>query len=47
MEEFAHARGLRLPMIETAAARYAAYVADGNGMADTASILTTYRRASD
>ena len=45
VEDFAHARGLSLPMIEAAAARYAAYVADGNGMADTASILTTYRRA--
>jgi 3-hydroxyisobutyrate dehydrogenase len=45
IEEFAHARGLSLPMIETATARYAAYVADGHGMADAASILTTYRRA--
>jgi 3-hydroxyisobutyrate dehydrogenase len=41
---FAQAKGLTLPMIETATARFADYVAGGNAMADGASISTTYRR---
>jgi 3-hydroxyisobutyrate dehydrogenase len=43
----AQARGLTLPMIETATKRFADYVAAGHAMVDTASIFTTYKRQQD
>jgi 3-hydroxyisobutyrate dehydrogenase len=40
----AQALGLALPVVEAAVARYAAYVAEGNEMADSASVLRSYER---
>lgn len=39
----AHQLALSLPMLEAATRRYADYVAQGNGMKDTASIVNSYR----
>ena len=39
----AHELALSLPMLEAATRRYADYVAQGNGMKDTASIVNSYR----
>jgi 3-hydroxyisobutyrate dehydrogenase len=41
---FARTHGLDLPVVETAVARYAGYAADGNAMADSASVSRLYRR---
>lgn len=40
---FAHEVGAELPLVETAVARYAEFVARGNEMKDSASILRLYR----
>jgi 3-hydroxyisobutyrate dehydrogenase len=42
----AHQLALSLPMLEAATRRYADYVAQGNGMKDTASIVNSYRPAA-
>jgi 3-hydroxyisobutyrate dehydrogenase len=44
VKEFAHAHGLDLPVVETAAAQYAAYVGAGNEMVDSASIVRLYEK---
>ena len=41
---FAHGLGLGLPVIESATAQYAEYVAGGNALADSASIIRFYER---
>ena len=40
--EFAHGLDLNLPVVESAAERYAAYVEQGNEMADSASVVRLY-----
>ena len=45
VKAYAEALNLTLPMLETATGRYAGYVAQGNEMADSASIVNAYRRA--
>jgi 3-hydroxyisobutyrate dehydrogenase len=45
VKAYAQALNLTLPMLETATGRYASYVAQGNDMADSASIVNAYRRA--
>jgi 3-hydroxyisobutyrate dehydrogenase len=42
VKEFAHALDLALPVVESAAERYAAYVKQGNEMADSASVVRLY-----
>jgi 3-hydroxyisobutyrate dehydrogenase len=44
VKEFAHALGLDLPVVESAAAQYATYVGEGNEMADSASIMRLYEK---
>jgi 3-hydroxyisobutyrate dehydrogenase len=44
VKAFAHAHGLDLPVVEAAAAQYAAYVGAGNEMVDSASILRLYEK---
>lgn len=43
--EFAHGLGLALPVVQTALERYGAYVAQGNEMRDSASIVRLYERS--
>jgi 3-hydroxyisobutyrate dehydrogenase len=43
--EFAHGLGLALPVVEAALGRYGAYVAQGNEMRDSASIVRLYERS--
>jgi len=43
VKEFAHGLGLDLPVVEEATARFAAYVAQGNEMADSVSVIRLYR----
>lgn len=43
---YAHELQLSLPMLEAATRRYTDYVGQGNGMADTASIVNSYRSAA-
>jgi 3-hydroxyisobutyrate dehydrogenase len=42
VKEFAHGLDLTLPVVESAAERYADYVAQGNEMADSASVVRLY-----
>ena len=42
VKEFAHGLDLTLPVVESAAERYAAYVERGNEMADSASVVRLY-----
>lgn len=44
VEEFAHGLGLDLPVLQAAAARFEEYVAQGNAMADSVSIIRLYER---
>ena len=44
VKEFAHGLDLTLPVVESAAERYAAYVEQGNEMADSASVVRLYDR---
>ena len=44
LRAFAEARGMRLPVIEAAVARYAEYARAGNEMADSASVSRLYPR---
>jgi 3-hydroxyisobutyrate dehydrogenase len=44
VKAFAHGLGLELPVVEEAAAQYAAYVEAGNEMADSASIIRLYEK---
>ncbi|MCI0755441.1 NAD(P)-binding domain-containing protein [Teichococcus vastitatis] len=44
VKSFAHGLGLDLPMVETAAARFNAYVERGNAMADSVSIIRLYEQ---
>jgi 3-hydroxyisobutyrate dehydrogenase len=44
VKEFAHAHGLDLPVVESAAAQYATYVGQGNEMVDSASIVRLYEK---
>ena len=43
VQAFAEGLGSELPVVAAAAARYAAFVSQGNGMADSAAILRLYR----
>lgn len=47
VKEYAHALQLSLPMLEAATRRYTDYVEQGHGMADTASIVNSYRPATE
>jgi 3-hydroxyisobutyrate dehydrogenase len=42
LKAFAHALELDLPVVESAVAQYTAYVAAGNEMVDSASIVRLY-----
>ncbi|WP_424140039.1 NAD(P)-binding domain-containing protein [Roseomonas chloroacetimidivorans] len=42
VQSFAHGLGLELPMAETATERFSTYVAQGNGLADSISIIRLY-----
>ena len=44
VKEFAHGLDLTLPVVESAAERYARYVEQGNEMADSASVVRLYDR---
>jgi 3-hydroxyisobutyrate dehydrogenase len=44
VKEFGRGLGLSLPLAETAAAQFSAYVDAGNAMKDSASIVTMYRK---
>ena len=44
VKEFAHGLDLTLPVVESAAERYAGYVEQGNEMADSASVVRLYDR---
>jgi 3-hydroxyisobutyrate dehydrogenase len=44
VKEFGHSLGLELPLAETATKLYTDYVAAGNAMKDSASIVTVYRK---
>ena len=46
VKSFAHEQGCDLPLIETAAAQYDAYVSAGNEMKDSASVSLLYARPS-
>jgi 3-hydroxyisobutyrate dehydrogenase len=43
VKAFAHDLDLELPLVETAVARFADYVARGNEMVDSASVIRLYR----
>ncbi len=43
VEAFAHSLGLELPVVQAAVARFDSYVARGNAMADSVSVIRLYR----